>query len=73
MFLKLAIRAALLELGYKGVYHMFEAVKNPPDAEFWVDAFRWKYFGEGREFGRKDWDGILGDYEVSDLQGSVGI
>lgn len=43
---------------------MFEVVRNPSDADFWVDALRYKYFGEGEKFGRQELDGILGNYEV---------
>jgi hypothetical protein len=43
---------------------MFEVVRNPSDADFWAEALRSKYFGEGRKFGREDYDGILGDFQV---------
>jgi hypothetical protein len=58
------MRTALEQLGYQGVYHMFEVVKNPSDADFWAEALRSKYFGEGRNLGREDYDGILGDFQV---------
>jgi hypothetical protein len=58
------MRSALAQLGYKGIYHMFEVVRNPSDAEFWVEALRFKYFGEGRKLGREDYDGILGNYQA---------
>jgi hypothetical protein len=43
---------------------MFEVVRNPSDADFWTEALRSKYFGEGRKLGREDYDGILGDFQV---------
>ena len=59
---------------------MVEAVKNPPDADFWAAALRAKYFGaEGEDelegggkeekkgicrYGREDWDGVLGEFQV---------
>ena len=63
-YINLAIRSALAQLGYKGIYHMFEVVHNPSDAEFWVEALQSKYFGEAWKVGREDYDGILGNFQA---------
>ena len=36
----------------------------PQDNVMWMEAFRAKYDGLG-EFGRKEWDQLLGNYSVS--------
>ena len=59
-----ALRAALQRLGYVKTYHMMSAsVENPPDCLMWHDALNAKYDGVG-EFGRKEWDQLLGDCQV---------
>lgn len=59
-----ALRAALHRLGYNKTYHMMSAsVENPPDCLMWHDALAAKYDGVG-EFGRKEWDQLLGDCQV---------
>lgn len=60
----LALRKALERLGYVKCYHMMSAsVENPPDCLMWHDALCAKYDGVG-EFGRKEWDQLLGDCQV---------
>lgn len=60
-----ALRKALERLGYVKTYHMMAAsVENPPDCLMWHDALIAKYDGVG-EFGRKEWDQLLGDCQVS--------
>ena len=58
------MRAALTELGIAPVYHMVEAIRNPLDCDMWVPAYEAKYFGKGQPYTRKEWDQLLGDYEV---------
>lgn len=59
-----SLRIALERLGYLKCYHMMSAsVENPPDCLMWHDALLAKYDGVG-EFGRKEWDQLLGDCQV---------
>lgn len=59
-----ALRIALERLGYMRCYHMMCAsMENPPDCLMWHDALAAKYDGVG-EFGRKEWDQLLGDCQV---------
>ncbi|PGH00649.1 hypothetical protein AJ80_09139 [Polytolypa hystricis UAMH7299] len=60
----MSIRSALLELGIKGVYHMFEAVQNPPDAEFWTKVLNHKFLGKGPKWRQEELDGVLGDFQA---------
>ncbi len=58
---------ALQKLGYNA-YHMAEAMKNP-DIDFpcWEQAIRQKYIDktwEGREWGRLEFDKLLGRHDV---------
>lgn len=43
---------------------MCASVENPPDCLMWHDALDAKYNSVG-EFGRKEWDQLLGDCQVS--------
>lgn len=60
----IALRIALERLGYVKCYHMMSAsMENPPDCLMWHDALCAKYDGVG-EFGRKEWDQLLGECQV---------
>ena len=59
-----AMRKALKELGYRHVYHMVEVMKNPPDADMWKEAADAKFHGIGKKWGNREWDNLLGEYEV---------
>lgn len=62
-----SLRIALERLGYLKCYHMMSAsMENPPDCLMWHDALLAKYDGVG-EFGRKEWDQLLGDCQVGDI------
>ena len=54
----------LKKLGYSDCYHMFNLLKNPPDADMWLDAINAKFHGKGREFEKEDWDRLLGNCQV---------
>jgi hypothetical protein len=55
---------ALKQLGYNP-YHMAEAMKNPErDFRYWEEALDVHYTGKGRPYGQKEFDKILGDYDV---------
>jgi Sulfotransferase domain len=59
-----ALRQALHRLGYVNTYHMMRAsAENPSDCLMWHDALLAKYDGIG-QFGRKEWDQLLGDCQV---------
>lgn len=66
-----AIMMALKQLGYNDVYHMKEVfLRN--DAEFWIAAMEAKYEGKGAEYGRKEWDHLLGDcMAVTDIPAAM--
>lgn len=56
-----AMRAGLRTLGYHDVYHMAAPMaENPRDAEMWVPAYRAKYQGQGKLYGREEFDKLLG-------------
>ncbi|KAJ5098952.1 hypothetical protein N7532_005953 [Penicillium argentinense] len=61
----IALRKALVHLGYNGTYHGYAAaVEYPRDCELWLRAMRAKYDGTGAPFVREDWDLLLGDYQL---------
>lgn len=43
---------------------MFEAVQNPPDAEFWTNVLNHKFLGKGPKWRQEELDGVLGDFQV---------
>lgn len=61
-----SVRNALKRLGYIDAYHGFSCiVENPLDGKFWLEGKcprAGKY--DGRTFGRKDFDQILGHCQV---------
>lgn len=60
-----AIKKALLKLGYSDVYHGYTAaMENPRDCEMWLDAMAAKWDGVGKPFGRTEWDQLLGHCQV---------
>ncbi|KAK0367274.1 hypothetical protein LTR91_016357 [Friedmanniomyces endolithicus] len=56
----LSMQAALTLLNYPSPYHYSSIFANVQDADMWNAALRAKYFGRGREFGRREWDQLLG-------------
>jgi hypothetical protein len=60
---------ALQTLGYKcsnqciRTYQMLE-LSIPSGNRKWHAALQAKYFGKGKVFGKEEWEGFLGDYEV---------
>lgn len=60
-----ALRQALRALGYNDTYHGYmAALENPRDCELWYEALRAKYDGVGKQFGREDFDQLLGNCQV---------
>lgn len=53
---------ALQKLGIRS-YHMTEAGKTK-SFNYWHEALKAKYAGEGRPYGRKEFDKLLGEYGV---------
>jgi hypothetical protein len=49
------------DLGYSDIYHMTSVFRqNLRDGEMWIEAFEAKHEGEGKVFGREEWDSTLG-------------
>ena len=46
---------------------MFEAVGNPPDADFWTKVLDYKFLGKGEKWRPEEMDGVLGDCQVCEL------
>jgi hypothetical protein len=62
----IALREALLTLGYRHAYHTFDAVMgNTYDCKLWTDMINAKLAGNPP--GRADFDRILGHCQVSGL------
>ncbi|KAJ7457779.1 P-loop containing nucleoside triphosphate hydrolase protein [Mycena latifolia] len=55
-----SIKAALEMLGYNEVHHGTSPVNNPLEADMWTEAINAKFFGEGKPYGREEWDQLLG-------------
>lgn len=57
----LALRQALLDLGFEDCYHMAAVFgENPRDGLMWIEAIKAKYEGEGKMYTKDDWDQLLG-------------
>ncbi|KAL8830413.1 MAG: hypothetical protein Q9191_001442 [Dirinaria sp. TL-2023a] len=54
------MQQALERLGYKS-YHMSEAYRNKA-FDYWLEALKAKYDGQGRSYQREEFDKLLGDY-----------
>lgn len=59
-----AIKAALVELGYDGVYHMSSIWRDRDHANLWIEALEIKYEGKAEPWTKENWDHLLGDYQV---------
>ncbi|KAJ7487001.1 P-loop containing nucleoside triphosphate hydrolase protein [Mycena latifolia] len=55
-----SMRAALEILGYHDVHHMQSVFANPLEAEMWTEAINARFFGQGKPYGRDEWDQLLG-------------
>jgi len=63
-----SIRAALYGLGYNDVYHYSSVIReNPRDSEMWLDAYKAKFEGVGKPYGREEFDKLLGHCQVSSI------
>lgn len=55
---------AMQKLGYKP-YHMAVAIGSPKsNLNLWNEALKAKYQGQGKKWGREEFDKILGDYDA---------
>ena len=54
---------ALQKLGYKS-YHMIEGARNLNAFSYWLEALKAKYAGEGKPYGRTEFDKVLKNYSV---------
>ena len=52
---------------------MFEAVQNPPDAEFWTSLLNHKFLGKGENPRQEELDGVLGNYQACKLNLFYGL
>lgn len=60
----MSILTALNQLGFR-VYHMSEAIKTPRTSfGCWIEGIKAKFHGEGRPFGREEFDKLMGDYDA---------
>jgi len=56
-----SLRQALMRLGYGDCYHFASTLQeNPLDTELWLEALNAKFNGVGKEYGRREWDALLG-------------
>jgi hypothetical protein len=56
-----SLRQALIRLGYKDCYHIASTLQeNPRDTELWLEALNAKFKGIGKEYGKPEWDALLG-------------
>ena len=57
---------ALEELGYRA-YHMKEVFANfkANHVEYWHEALSCKYYNRSRQYGKTEFDKVLGEYSVS--------
>ncbi|KAJ6523392.1 hypothetical protein DFH09DRAFT_198369 [Mycena vulgaris] len=55
-----SMREALQILGYSDVHHMNSIFSNPPEADMWTEAINGRFFGQGKPYGRTEWDQLLG-------------
>lgn len=56
-----SLRQALINLGYKDCYHFASTLQeNPRDTELWLEALNAKFKGIGKEYGKAEWDALLG-------------
>ena len=46
--------------------------ENPKDAEMWVDAFNAKFEGQGKLWGREEFDQVLGHCMVNFFVAALG-
>ncbi|TKA74475.1 hypothetical protein B0A49_06731 [Cryomyces minteri] len=52
-------------LGYRP-YHMYEAMRNPSrDLPLWTEALKAKYMGQGKPYGRAEFDKLFGQYDAT--------
>ena len=59
------MKAALSTLGYRP-YHMSEAILHWKDGHLhrWDEALRAKYLGQGKPYGKEEFDEIYAGYDV---------
>ena len=56
-----SLRQALIRLGYQDCYHFASTLQeNPRDTELWLEALNAKFKGIGKEYGKAEWDALLG-------------
>jgi hypothetical protein len=48
----------------KGSLTIQQAFQNPKQFLFWKEALEASFFGQGKSYGREEFDKFLGDYDV---------
>ncbi|KAF7345974.1 hypothetical protein MVEN_01620000 [Mycena venus] len=56
-----SLKIALETLGYTQTNHGFTVLSQPAEMDMWIAAIKAKFYGEGKPFGREEWDALLGD------------
>ena len=59
-----ALADALEMLGFGAIYHMREVRKNGHTA-MWIEALEAKFEGKGKQYGKEEWDTLMGGFGVS--------
>ncbi|KAK7990015.1 hypothetical protein PG989_010330 [Apiospora arundinis] len=60
----ISIRHGLRKLGFE-CFHGAILEVSPWKFQYWDEAIRAKYYGEGKPYGRREFDKLLGEFEVS--------
>lgn len=67
-----SMQSALEILGYKDTAHGFDPISHPETVELWMDAVNAKFSGQGKPYGRAEFDVLLGNCAaVTDLPCAV--
>lgn len=63
--LHVALKTALEKLNYNP-YHMAVAIRSRREGHlsYWEEALRAKFLGDGKPFGKEEFDKFLGNYDV---------
>jgi len=59
-----SLRKALETLGYRRTNHGADAFTIPAQMDMWIAACKAKFHGEGKPYGREEWDVLLGDCQA---------
>lgn len=57
---KIGVESALQTLGYQHTAHGFDMISHPEIGEAWMEAVNAKFLGQGKPYGRAEFDDLLG-------------